>query len=281
MRYFGYLTMTIIDVTKPRHMAIRKKRQDGHMMEKAHIRDTMNKDNLFGKISNHINAINPGTNVQEPNLGTGSDSGISDLIHSLFRKNVKPLTISATTLDRSMKTSVNKYLENELLVPELINRVKSIARARDVIAEFTADDPSFSKGEVILATIEDKDHTHWKDIVSLIFHGFGYITQDIGDNRSIDQVVQTVKSEEPDILCIAMPSISTYPDGQPAYRTSAKPIIKKALKQLSEKGCRKDLKIMVAGPIPGIESVDALDSDFYCQNMYQTIDAIGQLSLSV
>ena len=58
-------------------------------------------------------------------------------------------------------------------------------------------------------------------------------------------------------------------------------MINKALKQLSEKGYRKDLKIMVAGPIPGVESVDDLDSDFYCQNMYQTIDAIGQLSRSV
>ena len=94
-------------------------------------------------------------------------------------------------------------------------------------------------------------------------------------------MVKAIKNKEPDILGIAVPSITSYPDGQPAYRTSTKLIIKKALKQISEKGYRNDLKIMVAGPIPGIESADAIDSDFYCQNMYQTIDAIGQLSRSV
>ena len=68
-----------------------------------------------------------------------------------------------------------------------------------------------------------------------------------------------------------MPATSVIPEINAMSLRPSISEVKKMIDTLSEKGCRKNVKIMIGGYVTGIESAEAIGADYCCNNMFQTI----------
>lgn len=234
----------------------------------------MNEERTLETLSSHIIKGNFETTVQEKGVEASSQPGASEQIRQLVKNNVKPSRISDAVLDRSMKTSIQKYFKNEFLLPDLIDRAKSIGKARDVLAESTEDTSPCPKGKAVLATINSVGPAYWRDTAKVLLKGLGFNAIDLGNQISTSQVIQSIKKEKPKVLGISVPTVYIFPDANTIQPASVTSKVKKIIQELSEKGYRENITVMVGGHIPGIKSASALGSDYYCINFYQTVAAL-------
>jgi 5-methyltetrahydrofolate--homocysteine methyltransferase len=237
----------------------------------------MNDQGIMRQISNHIVKGRFDANMYQQDPGLKRPSGFSDLIRLSLKKNVPAPLISSDVLDKAMYKSIKKYEEGQFLLPDLIARAKKTTKARDILAKYTGDDLSLSKGKAVLATFYGEDHTHWRTITASILKGLGFKTIDLGAGAFIEDIVHSVKYETPAFLGITMPAISVIPE---INAMSSRPSIfeiKKMIDTISEKGYRKNLKIMIGGHAPEIEPAEAIGADYCCNNVFQTIVLLNSI----
>ena len=180
----------------------------------------------------------------------------------------------------SLEESIEKYVDGEFTLPDMISRAKSTAKARDILSEYASDPKSLPKGKAILVTIDGQDYTHWQGFVLNILKGLGYITIDLGSGASAGDVVRSVKNECPDILGITPPSTSLIPEFNAVSSISSKAKIKKVINDLSDGGYRDNVKILIGGNVPVIHSAADVGADYYCENMLKTVELLRELACS-
>lgn len=231
----------------------------------------MNDHILLGKISDRIIKGKFDARIHQQDSKLKSQPGISELIRLSVKKNVPPPLISVDALDKAMHKSIKKYEKGQFLLPDLISTAKRTTSARRILAKYVGDDFSLSKGKAVLATIYGQDHTNWRDITTVFLKGLGFKTIDLGAGVSVKEIVQSVKNDTPEFLGITMPATSVIPEINAMSLRPSISEVKKMIDTLSEKGCRKHVKIMLGGYVSGIESAEAIGADYCCNNMFQTI----------
>lgn len=237
----------------------------------------MNHQEIIGQISNHIVKGGIEASIQRRGYESGNHPEVAELIRLSMQKKVPPRLISEKALDRAMGVSLKEYMDTDLLLPELIERANSTSNARDILAEYSGKRSSFSKGQVVLATVDGEDRSHWRDSITSILNGLGFEIIDLGNGASVDQVVRSVKDGEPELLVITMPSTNIFPESMAASSASLTPVLKKLTDTLSEEGCRENITIMIGGFIVGIASADDIGVDHCCENMVETVDLFNKL----
>ena len=240
----------------------------------------MNDQNLMGQISNCLVKGRFEACVLQRDSGEKKQLGVPELIRLSIKKNVPPPLVAEKALDNAMEESIEKYVNGEFTLPDIIVRAKSTAKARDVLSEFASDSKSFNKGKAIVATIDGEDYTHWHGFVENILKGLGYNTIDLGSGASAKDVVQSVKSEDPDILGITPSSTSLIPELNAVSSISSKVKIKKVIDNLSDEGYRDNVTILIGGNVPVIDSAADVGADYCCENMLQTVELLKELATS-
>jgi 5-methyltetrahydrofolate--homocysteine methyltransferase len=240
----------------------------------------MNDQNLMGQISNCLVQGRFEACVLQGDSGEKKQLGVPELIRLSMKKNVPPPLVAEKALDNAMEASIDKYVDGEFTLPDMIVRAKSTAKARDVLSEYASDSKSFPKGKAILATIDGEDYTHWQGFVLNILKGLGYITIDLGSGATAKDIVRSVKNEGPDILGITPPSTSLIPEFNAVSSISSKGKIKKVIDNLSDKGYRDDVMIVIGGNVPVIHSAADVGADCCCGSMLQTVKLLRKLACS-
>lgn len=240
----------------------------------------MNDQNLMGQISNCLVEGRFEACFLPQDSGEKKQLGVPELIRLSMKKDVPPPLVAKKALDNAMEETIVKYVDGEFTLPDIIVRAKSTAKARDVLSEYTSDSKSFNKGKAIVATIEGQDYTHWQGFFVNILKGLGYITIDLGNDASAKDVVRSVKNESPDILGIAPPSTSLIPEFNAVSSISSKGKIRDVIDNLSDKGYRDDITILISGNISVIQSAADVGADYCCENMFKTVKLLRDLSCS-
>jgi methanogenic corrinoid protein MtbC1 len=240
----------------------------------------MNDQNLMGQIANCLVKGRFEACVIQGDSGEKSPLGVPELIRLSMKKNVPPQLVAEKALDNAMEESIAKYMDEEFTLPDIIDRAKSTAKARDVLSEYANDSKSFTKGKAILATIDGEDYTHWQGFVLNILKGFGFNTIDLGSGASVKDVVRSVKSEGPDILGITPSSAFLIPEYYTVSSISSKVKIKKVIDKLSDEGYRDNVTILISGNAPVIHSAAEVGADYCCKNMLQTVELLRELACS-
>ncbi|MBW2409949.1 MAG: cobalamin-dependent protein [Deltaproteobacteria bacterium] len=240
----------------------------------------MNEQNLMGQISNCLVKGRFEACVQHRDSGEKKRLGVPELIRLSMKKDVPPPVVAEEALDNAMEESIEKYVDGEFTLPDMIVRAKSTAKARDVLSEYTSDSKSFPKGKAVLATVDGQDYTHWQGFTVNILKGLGYYTIDLGSGASAKDVVRSVKNEDPDILGITPSSTSLIPEFNAVSSISSKRKIKQVIDNLSEEGYRDNVTILIGGNAPVIHSADEVGADYCCMNLLQTVKLLKKLACS-
>jgi methanogenic corrinoid protein MtbC1 len=240
----------------------------------------MNDQNLMGQISNCLVKGRFEACVLQQDSGEESQIGVPELIRLSMEKNVPPPLVAEKALDNAMEKSIEKYMDGDFTIPDMIVRSKSTAKARDFLSKYAEDCGPMARGKAILATIDGEDYSNWQKITKILLKGLGYETIDIGSGVPADDVVRLVKHEGPDILGITPSSTSQIPEFNAVSSISSKVEIKRFIEKLSEEGCCEDVTILISGNVPGIYSAADVGADYCCNNMFQTIELLGKLASS-
>jgi 5-methyltetrahydrofolate--homocysteine methyltransferase len=226
----------------------------------------MNGQSIIGQISDNI--LQGRFNAQPQALETGANCmlGVSELISLSMEKNMPPSLISADALDKTMNDIINRFKNEEYAFIELIARANLTGNAREILADHVKDPGTLNKGKILLATVEGEYHRHGKDIVSALSRGIGLNTIDLGLGVPIDEIAGAVKKHDPDFLGISASMRSTVPK------------IEELNDRLNGVNCREDIKIILGGYLATDETANAIDVDFRCWNISQTLELLLYLA---
>jgi methanogenic corrinoid protein MtbC1 len=239
--------------------------------------DKMIEHNLVGQISDHIIKGRFESYPQWQESGDKLLTKVSKLIGSYMEKSGPKSSVVTDALDKAMDISFEKYQEGRFLLPDVLVRAKYTCDARDTLAEFSDDVSDLSKGLAVLATINGEDHTSWRNNAAIILKALGFEADDLGNEQSVNDVLQTVKNDTPDILGISLPARSINPEINAMHSASSIPYLEELLGRLSNEDCRKKVTVIVGGDIPGVESAEEIGADYCCKSLSQTIEVLSTL----
>ena len=109
-------------------------------------------------------------------------------------------------------------------------------------------------GKMVIGTVKGDIHDIGKNLVTMMMEGAGFEVKDLGINNPVENYLDTLQSEEYDIL------------GMSALLTTTMPYMKVVIDTMVEKGMRDDYVVMVGGAPLNEEFARAIGADAYCRD---------------
>jgi 5-methyltetrahydrofolate--homocysteine methyltransferase len=161
----------------------------------------------------------------------------------------------------------DKFGTGELFLPELVGAGRVVDKAMALLEEEMkrTGQQEKNKGVVILGTVLGDIHSIGKNMVAAFCRASGFKVVDLGENVSADKFMEAVKRHHPHVLALSSLLTTTMAEQ------------KKVIKNLSEKGLRKGLKVMVGGGPVTREYAKGIGADGYAP----TAPAAAKLALTL
>jgi 5-methyltetrahydrofolate--homocysteine methyltransferase len=220
----------------------------------------MNAQHIIGQISDKI--FHSDFSAQSDSLDSRNKytPEVSDLISLSLENDVPPVLISNEALDKPMLDIVNRFKNDDYEFMEMIARAKFTAEARDSLADRAEDAESLNKGTILLATVEGEYHRHGKDIISSLSRGIGLNTIDLGMGLSAGEILDAVDEHQPDYLGISASTRATIPD------------LEEIVDNIQTGKATEKTTVILGGFLANDDEADAIDADYRCSNITQSID---------
>lgn len=102
--------------------------------------------------------------------------------------------------------------------------------------------------------MEGDIHDIGKNLVGMMMEGAGFDVVDLGINNPVENYLEAIEREKPDIL------------GMSALLTTTMPYMKVVIDTMKEKGIRDDYVVLVGGAPLNEEFGKAVGADAYCRD---------------
>ena len=109
-------------------------------------------------------------------------------------------------------------------------------------------------GKMVIGTVKGDIHDIGKNLVTMMMEGAGFEVLDLGINNPVENYLEALEKEEPDIL------------GMSALLTTTMPYMKVVIDTMIEKGMRDDYTVLVGGAPLNEEFSKAIGADAYCRD---------------
>jgi 5-methyltetrahydrofolate--homocysteine methyltransferase len=107
---------------------------------------------------------------------------------------------------------------------------------------------------MVIGTVKGDIHDIGKNLVSMMMEGAGFEVVDLGINNPVENYLDALEKEEPDIL------------GMSALLTTTMPYMKVVIDTMIEQGIREDYIVLVGGAPLNEEFGKAIVADAYCRD---------------
>lgn len=160
-----------------------------------------------------------------------------------------------------------KFDANEIFLPQVMQAAKAMQAGVDVLK------PKLKKGEaeeedqisVEIATVEGDIHAIGKNIVKTLLNVEGFKVIDLGEDVPLDEMIETVKEEKPDVV------------GTSALMTSTVGKQEELEEILREEGLRDDVKTIIGGAITTQDWADEIGADAWAENAQKAPKSIKDM----
>ena len=109
-------------------------------------------------------------------------------------------------------------------------------------------------GKMVIGTVKGDIHDIGKNLVSMMMEGAGFEVVDLGINNAVENYLEALEAEQPDIL------------GMSALLTTTMPYMKVVIDTMIEQGIREDYIVLVGGAPLNEEFGKAIGADAYCRD---------------
>jgi len=165
----------------------------------------------------------------------GNIEEVKTLTQTALNNNFSPTDILNNGLMRGMEKIGVLFERQEVFVPELLLAAMAMKEGLSLLKPAMEKSNVPPVGKMVIGTVEGDVHDIGKEIVSMMFTGAGFHVIDLGIDVSAQKFVETVKSENADILALS------------CLYTPTRLAMKDVILSLQEANLRKKVKVLIGG----------------------------------
>ena len=187
-------------------------------------------------------------------LYDGLKEEIEEAVHIFLDRGWMPYDILTKALVEGMRIVGIDFRDGILFVPEVLLAANAMKAGMFILKPLLVETGAPRVGKMVIGTVKGDIHDIGKNLVSMMMEGAGFEVLDLGINNPVENYLEALEKEEPDIL------------GMSALLTTTMPYMKVVIDTMIEKGLRDDYTILVGGAPLNEEFGKAIGADAYCRD---------------
>ena len=198
-------------------------------------------------------------------LQKGRAKDLSALVEKMLADGVSANDILTKGLVPGMNVVGIKFKNNEIFVPEVLIAARAMNAAIKILAPVLAKEGVEPVGTAVICTVKGDLHDIGKNLVKLMIEGAGIKVIDLGTDCDAEKVVNAVKENNADIVCLS------------ALLTTTMMYQKDIIDALKAAGIRDKVKVMVGGAPVTQAFADEIGADIYTADAASAAEAAKAL----
>ena len=158
-----------------------------------------------------------------------------------------------------------RFADGDIYVPEMLVSAKTMKQGLDIIKPLLTSGEAEHRGTIVMGTVKGDLHDIGKNLVIMMMEGAGFRIVDMGVDVKIEDIIDTVKKEEADVL------------GLSALLTTTMPEMQKVIEALEEAGLRNQLKIIVGGAPIDQSFADKIGADGFGADAVEAVQLAREI----
>ncbi|MCF8108180.1 MAG: cobalamin-dependent protein [Desulfohalobiaceae bacterium] len=203
-------------------------------------------------------------NVTEDVLN-GDQKKIATHVQELLDQGHDPENILNNGMLPAMDIIGTRFKDGSVFIPEVLLSARAMDEGLKILEPHLVSQEKKGGARIMIGTVRGDLHDIGKNIVITMLKGVGYDVIDLGVNVSVDDFIENVSQQEPDIL------------GLSALLTTTMPQIKDVIDALTEAGLREKLKIVVGGAPVNQTFADRVGADGYAGDAGEAVDLVKSM----
>ncbi len=187
-------------------------------------------------------------------LYDGLKEEIEEGVNILLTREWAPYDVLTKALVGGMTIVGADFRDGILFVPEVLLAANAMKGGMAILKPLLAATGAPRVGKMVIGTVKGDIHDIGKNLVSMMMEGAGFEVVDLGINNPVENYLEALQNEEPDIL------------GMSALLTTTMPYMKVVIDTLVEQGIRDDYIVLVGGAPLNEEFGKAIGADAYCRD---------------
>jgi 5-methyltetrahydrofolate--homocysteine methyltransferase len=187
-------------------------------------------------------------------LYDGLKEEIEEGVNILIERGWAPYKVLTEALVGGMTIVGADFRDGILFVPEVLLAANAMKGGMAILKPLLAETGAPRVGKMVIGTVKGDIHDIGKNLVSMMMEGAGFEVVDLGINTPVEEYLEALDAEEPDIL------------GMSALLTTTMPYMKVVIDTLVEQGRRDDFIVLVGGAPLNEEFGKAIGADAYCRD---------------
>jgi len=187
-------------------------------------------------------------------LYDGLKEEIEEGVNILLERGWQPYDVLTKALVAGMTIVGKDFRDGILFVPEVLLAANAMKAGMFILKPLLAETGAPRVGKMVIGTVKGDIHDIGKNLVGMMMEGAGFEVVDIGINNAVEKYLDTLKSEEADIL------------GMSALLTTTMPYMKVVIDTMVEMGIRDEYVVLVGGAPLNEEFGKAIGADAYCRD---------------
>jgi 5-methyltetrahydrofolate--homocysteine methyltransferase len=187
-------------------------------------------------------------------LYDGLKDEIVEGVNILLERGWQPYSVLTDALVGGMTIVGKDFRDGILFVPEVLLAANAMKAGMAILKPLLAETGAPKQGKMVIGTVKGDIHDIGKNLVSMMMEGAGFEVVDLGINNPVENYLDALEAEQPDIL------------GMSALLTTTMPYMKVVIDTMVEKGIRDDYIVLVGGAPLNEEFGRAIGADAYCRD---------------
>lgn len=187
-------------------------------------------------------------------LYDGLKEEIEEAVNIFLDRGWMPYDILTKALVEGMRIVGIDFRDGILFVPEVLLAANAMKAGMFILKPLLAETGAPRVGKMVIGTVKGDIHDIGKNLVTMMMEGAGFEVLDLGINNPVENYLEALEKEEPDIL------------GMSALLTTTMPYMKVVIDTMIEKGMRDDYTVLVGGAPLNEEFSKAIGADAYCRD---------------
>jgi methylmalonyl-CoA mutase cobalamin-binding domain/chain len=194
------------------------------------------------------------TQQMHDDLYDGLKEEIEEAVNILLERKWQPYDVLTKALVEGMRIVGIDFRDGILFVPEVLLAANAMKAGMAILKPLLIESGAPQLGKMVIGTVKGDIHDIGKNLVSMMMEGAGFEVINLGINNSVENYLEAIETEKPDIL------------GMSALLTTTMPYMKVVIDTLKEQGIRDEIIVMVGGAPLNEEFGRAIGADAYCRD---------------
>jgi methylmalonyl-CoA mutase cobalamin-binding domain/chain len=200
-------------------------------------------------------------------LYDGMKEEIQEATNILLARGWTPYDVLTQALVEGMRIVGIDFRDGILFVPEVLLSANAMKAGMNILRPLLIETGAPKLGKMVIGTVKGDIHDIGKNLVGMMMEGAGFDVVDLGINNPVENYLDAIEREKPDII------------GMSALLTTTMPYMKVVIDTLKEKGIRDDYVVLVGGAPLNEEFGKAVGADAYCRDAAVAVETAKEYIL--